>query len=217
MANITVYGIPGSPFLRSVEIGLQEKGVDYQLQVLNPGESKSPEYLEQRHPFGRIPAFEHDGFKIYESQAILRYLDQIFPKPALTPADPKERARMNQVIGAIEWYFFPKAAVPIGFNRIIGPVLFGITPDEEAIAEAVPMAETCIAEFERLLGDQPFIADESFSIADIMLGAQLDFFRYTPEGASLLEGTRLEKWLDRIRQRPSMVATEPPPAFRKAA
>jgi glutathione S-transferase len=217
MSGITVFGIPGSPFLRSVEIALKEKGVDYRLQVLSPGESKSPEYLAERHPFGRIPAFEHDGFRLYETQAIIRYLDQIFPEPALTPADPKERARMNQAIGMIEWYFFPKAAVPIGFNRIIGPVLLGITPDETAIAEAVPMAKTCVAEFERLLGDQPFIAGESFSIADIMLGAQLDFFQATPEGASLLNGTRLERWLDRIRQRPSILATEPPPAFRKAA
>jgi len=217
MTDITVYGIPGSPFLRSVEIALREKGVDYRLQVLNPGESKSAEYLQERHPFGRIPAFEHDGFRIYETQAIIRYIDQVFPDPALTPADPKERARMNQVIGAIEWYFFPKAGVPIGFNRIVGPAVFGITPDEAAIQEAIPMAQTCIAEFARLLGEQRFIAGETFSIADIMLGAQLDFFRYTPEGASLLGDTQLEQWLDRIRQRSSMLATEPPPAFKKAA
>ena len=82
---------------------------------------------------------------------------------------------------------------------------------------AMPMAETCIAEFERLLGGKPFIAGKSFSIADIMLGAQLDFFSFTPEGASLLERTRLDTWLERIRQRPSMLATQLPPVFRKAA
>jgi glutathione S-transferase len=217
MSDVTVYGIPGSPFLRSVEVALKEKGADYGLKVLSPGEAKSTEYVQERHPFGRIPAFEHDGFRIYEAQAIIRYIDQIFPEPALTPADPKERARMNQVIGIIEWYFFPKAAAPIGFNRVIGPVLLGMTPDEGAIAEAMPMARSCIAEFERLLGDQPFIAGTSYSIADIMLGAQLDFFEATPEGASLLEGTRLAAWLDRVRQRPSMLATGLPAAFTKAA
>ena len=216
MTDITIYGIPGSPFLRSVEIALKEKGADYRLHAMGVGEHKQPEHLA-RHPFGRIPAFEHDGFVIYETQAIIRYLDQVFPAPSLTPADPKERARMNQLIGAIEWYFFPKAAAPIGFNRVIGPVLLGITPDEAAITDAMPMAGTCIAEFERLLGDQPFVAGQSFSIADIMLGAQLDLFNASPEGASLLDGTRLAAWLDRVRQRPSMLATEPPAVFRKAA
>lgn len=217
MTGISVFGIPGSPFLRSVEIALKEKAVDYRLHVLNPEESKSAQYLQERHPFGRIPAFEDNGFRIYETQAIIRYIDQIFPDPALTPTPPKERARMNQVIGAIEWYFFPKAGVPIGFNRIVGPALFGITPDEAAIAEAMPMAKICIAEFDRLLSDQPYIAGENFSIGDIMLGAQLDFFRCTPEGASLLKDTRLEEWLNRIQQRPSFTATELPAAFKKAA
>ena len=52
---------------------------------------------------------------------------------------------MNQVIGIIEWYFFPKAAAPIAFNRIIGPRLLGVPGNEAAIAEAMPMARTCFA------------------------------------------------------------------------
>lgn len=216
MSDITVHGIPGSPFLRCVEVALREKGADYELEAMAPGTLKSEEHL-QRHAFGRIPAFEHDGFKLYESQAIIRYLDQIYPEPALTPADPKQRARMNQVIGIIEWYFFPKAAAPIGFNRVVGPALLGITPDDAVIAEAMPTARTSIAEFERLLGDQPFMAGETYSIADVMLAPQLDLFSASPEGRSLLEGTRLEAWLERISRRPSMIATEPPAAFRKAA
>src|SRR5438270_3940943 len=119
MSGITVYGIPGSPFLRSVEIALKEKDVLYHLHALAPGEHKQPEHLA-RHAFGRVPAFEHDGFALYETQAIVRYLDEVYPNPSLTPGNPQQRERMNQVIGIIEWYFFPKAAAPIAFNRIIG-------------------------------------------------------------------------------------------------
>jgi len=140
--SITVYGIPGSPFLRSVEITLKEKDIPYHLHTLAPGEHKQPEHLA-RHPFGRVPALEHDGFSLYETQAIIRYLDESFPNPPLTPGNAKDRARMNQVIGIIEWYFFPKAAAPIAFNRIIGPKLLGLQSDEAAIAEAMPMAHTC--------------------------------------------------------------------------
>ena len=218
MSGIVVHGIPGSPFLRSVEITLKEKGVDYQFVALNPGEFKTPDYLENRHPFGRIPAFEHDGFRIYETQAILRYIDQVFPDPALTPADPKERARMNQVIGIIEWYFFPKAAAPIAFNRIIGPRLLGLPGNEAAIAEAMPMGRTCFAELDRLLGDKPYFAGDNVSLADIMLAAQLDLFGECGEGRELIGGSaNLKPWLQRMLARPSFVATEPPSMLREAA
>jgi glutathione S-transferase len=216
MSNIAVYGIPGSPFLRSVEITLKEKDVDYRFHPLAPGEHKQPEHLA-RHPFGRIPAFEHDGFRLYETQAIIRYLDETFPNPPLTPDNPAARARMNQFIGIIECYFFPKAAAPIAFNRIIGPKLLGLPTDEGAIADAMPMARTCFAELDRLLGDQAYLTGESISLADIMLAAQLDLLSDTPEGAELISGTRLVAWLERMRSRPSFVATQPPTVLRAAA
>jgi glutathione S-transferase len=217
MSGITVYGIPGSPFLRSVEITLKEKDAPYRLHAMAPMETKGPEHLE-RHPFGRIPAFEHDGFELYETQAILRYLDQLFPAPPLTPAEPKARARMNQVIGIIECYFFPKAAAPIGFNRIIAPRLLGVPGDEQAIAEAMPLARTCFAELGRLLGDQLYFAGDSVSLADIMLAAQLDLFGECSEGRELIDGTaNLKPWLGQMLARPSFVATAPPPMLREAA
>src|SRR5205085_11266133 len=79
MSAITVYGIPGSPFLRSVEITLKDKGADYRLQAMSPAEMKTPGHLAM-HPFGRIPIFEQGDFRLYETQAIVRYVDEIFPK-----------------------------------------------------------------------------------------------------------------------------------------
>ena len=54
--DINVYGIRGSPFLRSVEITLPGEYIPYHLHALAPGEHKQPEYLA-RHPFGRVPCF----------------------------------------------------------------------------------------------------------------------------------------------------------------
>jgi glutathione S-transferase len=216
MSGIIVYGIPGSPFLRTVEIVLREKDVPYHLKAMAPGEHKSDEYLKH-HPFGRIPAFEHDGFSLYETQAIIRYVDETFIHPQFTPKTPKERARMNQIIGIIECYFFPKAAAPIGFNRVIGPALLGVAGDDKAVAEAMPMARTSIATFDALLGDKPYVTGEHVSLADIMLGAQLDIFSLSPEGAELICGTRLEPWLQRMKARPSFLTTEPPAILRTAA
>jgi glutathione S-transferase len=216
MSTIKVHGIPGSPFLRSVEIVLNEKGARYELRSMSPAEMRTPEHLEL-HPFGRIPMFEQGDFRLYETQAIIRYIDRVFAEPKLTPAEPRAEARMNQVIGVIEWYFFPKAAAPIAFNRIIGPRLLGLAPDESAIAEAMPMARTCFTELDRLLGDKPYFTGANVSLADIMLGAQLDLFSECAEGRELISGTRLEPWLERMRARPSFVATEPPAMLREAA
>lgn len=208
MSTIKLYGILGSPFVRAVQVGLKEKGLEFEVHALAPGQHKEPEHLE-RHPFGRVPAFEHDGFSIYETQAILRYLDDVFPNPPLTPGNPRQRTAMNQIIGIIECYFFPKAAAPIAFNRIIGPRLLGLPANEAAIADAMPMAKVCFTELDRLLGDKPYLAGESLSIADIMLAAQLDLLCATPEGSELIAGTRLKPWLERMISRPSFAETEP--------
>ena len=216
MSGLTVYGIPGSPFLRSVEIALIEKGADYQLRAMSPAEMRTPEHL-QLHPFGRVPILDHDGFTLYESQAIIRYLDDVYRQPALTPPDPRQKARMNQIIGIIEWYFFPKAAAPIGFNRIIGPRLLGLPGDDEAVAAAMPMARTCFAELDRLLGEKPYLTGDEVTIADIMLAAQLDLLATCKEGSELIAETRLKPWLERLLGRPTFVATQLPQALSIAA
>jgi glutathione S-transferase len=51
-----------------------------------------------RHPFGKIPAFEHDSFRLYEAGAIARYIDEAFAGVPLQPADVRGRARMTQII-----------------------------------------------------------------------------------------------------------------------
>jgi glutathione S-transferase len=216
MSDIVVYGVPGSPFVRAVQMGLEEKGVAYRVEPVAPHELKTEAYLK-RHPFGRVPAFEHGDLKLYETQAILRYLDDVFPAPSFVPADPHAAARMNQIIGINGWYFFPEAAASIVFQRVVGPALLGVPTDEAAVTAAMPMAQTCVTELDRLLGSQRFLAGDQLSIADLMLAPQLDFFAVTPEGKKLLEGTGLKAWLTRMNARPSMIATRRPEPLRGAA
>jgi glutathione S-transferase len=62
-----------------VLVALEEKGARYRLCAVPPGTLKTPEHLA-RHPFGRVPVMEHGSFRLYESQAILRYLDLLTPR-----------------------------------------------------------------------------------------------------------------------------------------
>ncbi len=128
MSEFTVYGVPGSPFMRSACLGLEEKGAQYRIQAFGPGEMRG-EAHRKLHPFGRVPAFDHGGYKLYETQAILRYIDAVIPEPALQPTEPKAIGRMNQIIGINDWYLFPQGARIIVFQRIVGPVLMGIIPN----------------------------------------------------------------------------------------
>ncbi len=155
-----------------------------------------------------MPVLEHDGFRLYETQAILRYLDRVLPAPPLTPTDPRRAARMDQLMAINDWYLFQGVANVIGFQRIVGPRLLGLAPDEAAIAAAMPRAQTVFAELDRLLGDQPHFAGDALTLADVLLAPQLDFMRATPEWAPLAVGREnLQAWLDRMNARPSMQAT----------
>jgi glutathione S-transferase len=216
MSEFVVYGIPGSPFMRSVLVALEEKRAPYRIEALAPGATRTPDY-RRLHPFGRIPAIRHGDFHLYETQAILRYIDATFPGRALQPREPHAIGRMNQVIGINDWYLFPLVARVIVFERIVGPALFGKAPDEAAIAAALPDAQLCLGELDRLLGDQIYLAGDELSLADVLLAPQVYYLGATPEGASILAGTALRRWLDRVGERPSMQATLPPEPLRKAA
>jgi glutathione S-transferase len=207
MSEFTVNSVPGSPFGRAVLATLQEKGTPYGFSPVALGTLRSPEHLA-RHPFGRVPVLQHDGFIIYETQAILRYLDRVLPAPALTPSDPKRAARMDQAMNVNDWYLFHGVGNVIVFQRVVGPRVMGLKPDEAAIEAAMPKARTVFNELARLLGEQAFIAGEAISLADLMVAPMIGFFTETPEWAELgAPHPNLVAWLKRMEVRPSFQAT----------
>jgi glutathione S-transferase len=216
MSDVIVHGVPGSPFMRSVLIALEEKHAPYRIQALAP-EAVRGEAHRSLHPFGRVPAIEHGDFRLYETQAILRYLDTLFPDPALQPRDPRSIGRMNQIIGINDWYLFPQVARVIVFERIVGPRLLGTAPNTAAIDAALPDAERCLGELGRLLGSNDYLAGAEFSLADVLLAPQIDYLALTSEGAAIMQRTPLPAWLARVNERPSLAATLPPAALRQAA
>lgn len=207
MSEFIVHAIPGSPFSRSVMAALEEKGASWRLAPVAPGTMRSPEHLS-RHPFGRVPVLEHDGFRLYETQAILRYLDRILPRPALSPSDPKRLARMDQVMNINDWYLFHGVGNVIVFHRVVGPRLMGLPTDEAAIEAAMPKARTVFAELSRLLGEQPFFTGDALSLADLLVAPGVAFFTLTPEWKELgMPHPNLVAWLARMEARSSMQAT----------
>jgi glutathione S-transferase len=206
MSRMIVHGVPGSPYVRAALLTLEEKGADHELAAMKLGALKQEPHLS-RHPFGRIPAFEHDGWMLYETQAIMRYVDAVAPGPRLQPEEPRAAARMNQLMGITDWYVMRQVSIPLTRNRAVAPRV-NRPVDEDAIVKAIPNARICIAEIDRLLDSHPWMAGDAISLADLLLVSHLSMFAQAPEGARILgEHENLKSWLARMEARPSMVAT----------
>jgi glutathione S-transferase len=206
MSRMIVHGVPGSPYVRAALLTLEEKGAEYELSAMKLGTLKQQPHLS-RHPFGRIPAFEHDGWMLYETQAIMRYVDEVIPGPQLQPKAPRAAARMNQLMGITDWYVMRQVSMPITRNRVVAP-RFNRPVDEEAVVKAIPEARICLAEIGRLLDSHEWMAGDALSLADLVLAPHLSMFAEAPEGVQILhEHENLRRWLARIEARPSMQAT----------
>ena len=209
MARPIVYGPAGSTYVWSARLALAEKGVAHELVPVEFGANREEPHLS-RHPFAKVPAFEHDGFKLYETQAIMRYVDERFPAAPLQSPDLHQFSRMNQIIGIVDAYAWPSIAGGILVNRFVRPRL-GLPVDEEAAAAALPRARLCLAEIARLQGDQPYLAGERVSLADLMVIPLLYYFGRLPEGeAALAEHPSLRGWILRMAERQSFQVTKPP-------
>jgi glutathione S-transferase len=210
MAPPIIYGPGLSTYVRTVRLVCEEKGAPYELVDIDimQGVHKTPEHLA-RHPFGRVPAFEHDGFKLYETSAITRYLDAVLPGPALSPGDPKRAARMQQAIAVVDAYAYGSMISAIVIQRVVMPMVGGVT-DETVIAAALPTAEVSLAAFEDLLGGGHFLAGDDISLADLHLAPVMGYFSATPEGQERLPShPSLARWWGAISSRPSMANTQP--------
>jgi glutathione S-transferase len=210
MAAPIIYGPNISTYVRSVRLALEEKPATYELSevAIMQGAHKQPDFLK-RNPFGKVPAFEHDGLALYETSAIIRYVDRAFPGAKLQPTDPKRLARVDQVIGMVDSFAYPCAIGKLVWQRVVTPMLGGAA-DEAVIAEGLPQVALCIEEFERLLGDAPWFGGDAVSLADIHLAPVFAYMTATPEGADVLKPhARLAAWWQHMSARPSMAKTQP--------
>lgn len=209
-----LHGPAYSTYVRTARLALEEKGVAYRIETVNTlkGEAQQPDHLA-RHPFGKVPAFEHDGFALYETSAIARYIDEAFPGPALQPSDPRRRARMNQIVAIVDAYLYGPLIGKVVIQRLVVPLMGGV-PDETAVSEAMPQVRMTIGALEDLAGDDlagggPFLVGSEPTLADLYLVPIFAYADQTPEGGRILaDAPRLARWWRQIADRPSVQATQ---------
>lgn len=210
MAKVILHGPDYSTHVRTVRLCLAEKGVDYELKPVDllRGANRKPDYLRLQ-PFGRVPVLEHDGFLLYETNAISRYVDEAFKGTKLQPSDKKEVARMGQIVSIIAAYGQQAIVADIALPR--AQQAFLKRPiDPAQIQKAVPRARHCLSVIQDLMGAGPFLVGKSLTLADLHLAPVIAFFAATPEGKRLLPKlTKLVAWWEMMVQRPSVLETRP--------
>jgi len=206
--TVNLYGLTRSVYTRIARLVLQEKGVAYTLHEVEIfGPSGVPEAHRARHPFGRIPALEHDGFWLYETGAIARYVDDAFTGPSLQPVDPRTRARMSQVISVLDSYGYRPMVWHVFVERV-GQPLRGRAADETKIAAGLSASAQCLDALTALAQWQPFALGADLTLADLHAYPMLCVLALAPEGQALLNRyDGLRHWLEAMQARSSVQGT----------
>lgn len=204
MSDIELIGFPQSSYVWAVRMALEEKGVEYEL--LTDIELGSDEYAADHHPFRKIPAFHHGDMEIFESSAIMRYVDEAFEGPSLVPSNTIGRARMNQWMSAIRDYLYDSAIRKLVIPRLARPE----TADDAAIEANLPVLRGHLEVFDRALYEDHWLAGAEFSLADCMLAPIVAYLSMVPEGKTALEGLdHLSRFVDHTQSRASFQKASP--------
>jgi glutathione S-transferase len=183
MPDLIVYGFPRSTFVNIVRLVLTHKQVAYRFHDLE-SEMGKPTHLAL-HPFNRVPILRHGDFTVYETSAIVAYLEEIFPKPGLQPNSARDRARMHQWISAVNSYYYPYMIYHVSHERNVFPEL-GIASDEKVVAHAIPKVEVALTVTERELAHgKDYLLGPELSLADFYLLPSTYSFSFAPEAKAL--------------------------------
>ena len=212
MPDPIVYGFPRSTFVNIVRLILTHKDVPYAFHDLESVMGK-PEHLAL-HPFNRVPILTHGDLTVYETSAIVSYIDDAFGGSRLTPEDVRQRARMNQWISAVNSYYYPYMIYHVTHERVVFPEL-GIASDEKVVAHALPKVELALGVMERQLGHgKHYLLGSELTLADFFILPSTFAFSLTKEGQTLYpKYPAFCRWRERMDNLPAtrkLRATLPP-------
>jgi glutathione S-transferase len=200
-----IYDTKTAPTPRRVRIFLAEKSIpmEYVQVDLQKGENLSKE-MRAKNPIGKIPILElEDGTCISESDAICAYFEALQPEPYLLGESPLEKGQVAMWQRQIEFGLFMQ--VGMCFQHTTGYFKDRMKPIKEYGVEAGINAAKFLKLLNRQLEQNPFVAGEKFSIADITAMCSIDFARVVDIRVKD-EYSALQSWYDKVSGRPSAKA-----------
>ncbi|KAI9449361.1 glutathione S-transferase-like protein [Lactarius psammicola] len=203
-----LHGLALSTCTRRVALVAKERNIPYTLSPvdLGKGEHKSASYIEH-HPFGQVPYItQDDGFELYESRAICRYLANLGSGPALVPTEPRALAKFEQA-ASVEYSNFDPIASTIAYEKVF-KLYQGKKTNEDLVTELVARLEAKLDGYEKILSKQKYLAGDEVTLADLF---------HLPYGTMVFEQLQLGgidkrpnvlRWWKDITSRPSWQAVK---------
>ncbi len=203
---------PGSQHCRRVVLLIHEAGMDVDTKIVDVrppgmgGENETREFLAL-NPNGKVPVLTHGDLTVFESNAIMLYLCELFEATELLPADRKQRAEV------LSWQFWQSShlsptADALMVENMMKP-MFGAAPDDGRIKELHDEFHRWAGILDDRLESRDYLVGDSLTCADLSAVAAL---MYRHAAALPLDGHQhLTAWVDRLTARRSWIDTEPPP------
>lgn len=219
MATLEIIGFDFSNWVRAARIACEEKSVSYELTsngMKDPTELRSERHLAV-HPFGRIPVMRHGNVVLFETAAICRYVDSMFPGRPLVPDGGLEGARMEQWVSAMLDYI-SRSIMGRCVVQYVLPRFLGGVPNREMIDASIPDIRAHLAILNKALDKGPFLHGTTPYIDDFILLPMIDaLVAVAPEGPGLVaEAPNVARHHAEFQRRPSYGVTIPR-GFRQAA
>ncbi|KII85279.1 hypothetical protein PLICRDRAFT_166954 [Plicaturopsis crispa FD-325 SS-3] len=207
---LKLYGVPQSVCTRRVAVVCREKNVPYELVPVDVAKRahKSPAYLEKQ-PFGQLPYIDDDGFILYESRAIGRYIAAKYAGQGtpLLPADPKAHALFEQA-ASVEYSDFDPFVGGLALEKAYKK-MWGQETDAARVQEYLKVLDGKLDAYEAILSKQAYLAGNEITLADIFhlpYGSMLSKI-----GIDALESEarpNVARWWKDISSRPSWQAVK---------
>lgn len=192
-----VFGGLPSPYVRKVCLVLEEKGLPWELTLLNPGSEDAA--FRAASPFGKIPGFADGDYQLSDSTAIVTYLEAQYPDRPVLPAEPRARGRAM-------WFdeftdtIFAASGLKIMFNRFVAPKFLKIPGNEELALQGEAELPASFDYIESVVPESGWLLGEDFTLADIAVASMFRTLAYVGIAP---ERPKTAAWYARVGERPA--------------
>ena len=198
-----LYGHPYSNAARRVQMLCEELGISYTYETVDlmSGKQNTPEF-QKLNPNSKVPAIDDDGFTLWESQAIMRYLCDKHKAQAWYPTEPKARAIVEQWLDWNQTRIGPEAG-KLMFNMHFA----GDKRNDQSIEDGKKWLLKILPVMNGVLDTRPYLCDGQITLADLAAATNIAYleacqYDFSPYPA-------IQRWYHAIKARPSFAKTAP--------
>ncbi|KAJ5547313.1 glutathione S-transferase [Penicillium frequentans] len=204
MSAAKVYGSIFSTCTQRVLVTLEEAGAAYQLidVSMQAGQHKDPTYVAEKHPFAKVPTYEDESVKLFESRAICRYLANRYSQKVDLLGSELGLALMEQA-ASVEYSYFDPPFKGLAYEKIFKRMMGHGEPDAHLVNVYEEQIHQCFDYYESLLAKQTYLAGNTYTIIDVF---HLPWFAFVDKlgiGQEVETRPHLLAWWKLVSQRPA--------------